>query len=74
MELAYPRIRDVAPGTPAAAAGLRSGDVILEVNGVDARTVGSLYPTVGERYAMRIRRGEEEHEVNLTPVPKPGSR
>jgi S1-C subfamily serine protease len=69
--LRYPVIRDVLPHTPAAPAGLISGDIIVEVNGVDARTAGSLYPVVGERYAMRIRRGDTEYEIALTPVPKP---
>ena len=71
VDLSYPVIHNVLPDTPAAGAGLVSGDIIAAVNGVDARTSGSLYPIVGERYVMRIRRGEEEHEIALTPVPKP---
>ena len=69
--LSYPIIRKVLPDTPASGAGLVSGDMIVEVNGVDARTGGSLYPIVGERYTMRIRRGDDEHEIVLIPVPKP---
>ena len=70
IEVSYPVIRDVHRDTPAAGAGLTSGDMIIEVNGVDARKSGALFPTVGERYVMRIRRGDAEHEVVLTPVPK----
>lgn len=71
VEMSYPVIRDVRADSPAAGAGLVSGDVILEVKGVDARKEGALFPTVGERYVMRIRRGDAEREVVLTPVPKP---
>ena len=70
----YPIINDVLPDTPAAAAGLRSGDVILAVNGEDARRAGVLYPLVGAPYAMRIKRGDGEREVSLIPVQKPARR
>lgn len=69
-DLSYPTIKDVLPDTPAAAAGLMSGDVILEVNGVDARQGRALYATAGTRYAMKIRRGAEEREFVLVPEPK----
>ena len=57
----------VLPGTGAARAGLRAGDVILAVNGADARAPGSLGALVtqqpGTRYVLRIRRGAEELDV-----------
>ena len=70
VDLSYPTIKDVLPDTPAAGAGLMSGDVILEVNGTDARQGRALYATAGMRYAMKIRRGAEEREFVLIPVPK----
>jgi len=69
-DLNYPTIQDVLPDTPAAAAGLMTGDVILEVNGIDARQGGALLAKAGMRYAMKIRRGAEEREVALVPEPK----
>lgn len=67
----HPIINEVLPDTPAAAAGLERGDVILSVNGEDARQVGALYPIVGEPYRMRVRRGDRERDVELRPVAKP---
>ena len=69
-DVSYPTIHEVLPSTPAFSAGLESGDVILEVNGIDAREGGSLYATVGNPYLMRIRRGDEEREIRLVPEPK----
>jgi S1-C subfamily serine protease len=74
VRLSYPIISAVLPDTPAAGAGLVSGDIIVEVNGVDARNAGSLYPIIGERYAMRIKRGDDDREIVLIPVPKPPTR
>ena len=70
MDVSYPTISDVIPETPAAGAGLASGDVILQVNGIDARNSGALFPRAGVQYAMRIRRGNEESEIVLVPAIK----
>jgi hypothetical protein len=62
----HAQVVSIAPGSPAEAAGLMVGDVILTANGVDTRTA-RLMPdrTPGARYAFHIRRGAEEMDLNL---------
>jgi predicted metalloprotease with PDZ domain len=62
----HPVVRMVVDGSGAAQAGIRVGDVLLSVNGKDARE-GRLFPDrqPGTRYVVRIRRGTEEREVTL---------
>jgi C-terminal processing protease CtpA/Prc len=67
----YPVIYKVRRGSPAEKAGLDSGDVVLEVNGVDARTEGAIFPAVGVKQVIRIRRGDSEREVILLPIALP---
>jgi len=55
----------VEPGSPAQKAGLAPSDIILEVDGRDAREDGALLVRPGVRYTYRIRRGNEEREVVL---------
>jgi len=64
-------IGSVAPGSPAQKAGLAPGDVILEVDGRDARENGALRVRPGVRYTYRIRRGDQEREVVLVAVTRP---
>lgn len=64
----YPVVNKVYPGSPAAHAGVTVGDVILEVNGVDARERGALFPVPGVQQVLRVRRGEGERELLLIPV------
>lgn len=57
-------IRQVVPGSPAAEAGLRRGDVIVEVEGQRVTTADQLQrlveqSKVGQRLQMRIRRGDQ---------------
>lgn len=66
-----PRVNWVREGGPAALAGLRPGDVILEVAGVDitseegGRRFGSL--KAGVPVEFKVRRGEREATVVVTP-------
>jgi S1-C subfamily serine protease len=63
----YPVVTRVAKGSPGERAGVAAGDVILEVNGRDARQPGANFYAVGERYVLRFRRGAVEHEGRLVP-------
>jgi len=69
----HPVIDAVLPSSPAQKAGLAPGDVILEVDGRDAREEGALRMRPGVRYALRIRRGDAEREVALLAVAHPGA-
>lgn len=62
----HPTVSRVSEGGAAERAGLRAGDVILTVNGVDSRQ-GPLFRdrTPGTRYTVRVRRGDQEREVVL---------
>lgn len=64
----YPAVDHMEAGSPAEKAGLSKGDLILEVNGTDSRKAGSLAFAAGVKYVLRIRRGEEEREIVLTPT------
>jgi serine protease Do len=69
-----PTVSAVEPGSPAAQAGLRVGDAILELNGVDTRgTPLFAVQEPGTRYVLRIRRGDEEREVTLVVARPPAS-
>jgi S1-C subfamily serine protease len=71
----YPVVRTVQPGSPAEKSGLAPEDVILEVNGKDvAREPGALFAEPGVKYLFRIRRGGEEREIILVPLPRPPDR
>lgn len=70
-EMSYPTVDKVLPESPAARAGVHAGDLIIEVNGHDARVRGALFPVEGIPYVMRVRRGDTEREIMLTPVAKP---
>jgi S1-C subfamily serine protease len=66
----FPTVSRVEPGSPAATAGLRVGDAIVSLNGVDSRN-GPLFTRIepGVRYVVRVRRGDEERELALTVAP-----
>lgn len=72
---AYPTIGILCPESALKRAGLLPGDVVLEINGKDAR--GRTYATEykaarGSSVVLRIRRAAEEREVILE-VPAPDS-
>jgi membrane-associated protease RseP (regulator of RpoE activity) len=67
-----PTVRQVMPGTPAARAGVREGDVIVSVNGRDGRAP-FIFPdhAPGTVYSLRIRRAGAERDVRLVTGPPP---
>jgi S1-C subfamily serine protease len=64
----YSQISGIHPGSPGERAGFKIADVILAVNGVDARTPKALFFAPQQRYVVRIRRGTEERERILVPT------
>jgi len=64
----YPVVKDVTPDSPASEAGVRSGDVIVSVNGRDGRSP-PLFNNVRpeEPVVLRVRRGDEEREIRFVP-------
>ncbi len=66
-----PEVAWVDPGSPAATAGIKPGDLVLSVDGkrvrtwrdVDMATLGS----PGRALVMSVRREGQEHEITLTP-------
>jgi serine protease Do len=69
-------LRDVVPGSPAAAAGLRAGDQIIGAgtrgirNGLDWEAA-RLSLRVGDRVPLRLRRGGRELTVTVTVADRP---
>jgi C-terminal processing protease CtpA/Prc len=65
-------VDEVMPGTPAAVAGLRTGDRLLSVDGRWTDTVADAYRAAGyvkpgTRATLVIKRGEQEIKFNVTP-------
>jgi regulator of sigma E protease len=65
----------VAPGSPAAGAGLQEGDTILSIEGLTVRNTYELSrytkERLGEEVILSIERGEETMSVRLTPRQEP---
>ena len=65
-------VNDVVDGSPAAAAGLRPTDVILEMDGVAVENAGDLQQrmisdAIGTELALKVLRGNDVHEIVVTP-------
>ncbi len=63
-------VADVSPGSPAAEAGIQTGDVLTHLDGAPIEGVGPLRNQVslmqpGERLELRLRRGGEEQTLEL---------
>ncbi len=70
----FPVVRDVIDGSPAEKAGLAAGDVILEINGIDARSDNApplITRDVNSIIVLRIKRGQVEREVTVVAEPRP---
>lgn len=72
------RVREVSPGGPAEQAGVRTGDVIVAVNGTDVRgpepagrVVELLHDGLkpGERVDLRVSRGGKTRDLTVTARP-----
>jgi serine protease Do len=72
-------VTEVMPDSPAAKAGLRSGDVITEVNGKKVENPGDLARTVamaplGRAAKLTVWRDKQEHSLSVVPREAPGER
>ncbi|MEM9029453.1 MAG: M50 family metallopeptidase [Pseudomonadota bacterium] len=67
-----PRVDQVQPGTPAAAAGIQAGDVIREINGAPVRSFNAVQRAIGtssgDEVSLVIKRGDELIPLKMTPV------
>lgn len=65
----------VAPGSPAAEAGLQEGDIMLSIDGLTVRNTYELSrytkERLGEAVTLSLKRGEETLPVHLTPRQEP---
>lgn len=75
MMTEYPVVIQLDSGSVAQRAGLKINDVILSVNGNDARTGSrAFHLRPGEtRFVLRIRRGDEEMELLMERAPRHGT-
>lgn len=65
------RVTEVAPGSPAQAAGIQPGDLLTGLGGVRIRTLEDFDEIMGEvrpgmTLTMEILRGNQPHKVNVT--------
>jgi S1-C subfamily serine protease len=62
------RVREVAPGSPAAAAGIHVGDLVVSIGGRPARAVDEIHRilapvAIGERIPVVVLRGTRLEEL-----------
>lgn len=60
-------VKAVVPGGPSARAGLRGGDVVLSVDGAPFQAIESFRGRAGRKTKMRVKRGDEELMLSVTP-------
>lgn len=71
-------IEEVAPGTPADKAGIKAGDVVLEVNGLPVRNtpelIRQIHLSLGEEITLLVQRDGGRDTIRATPrwAPPPG--
>jgi S1-C subfamily serine protease len=71
------RVMGVEPASPAATAGLASGDLLLELDGIAVAGVDGLHrlldgSRIGREVTLRLFRGAEVVERRATPTARPG--
>jgi S1-C subfamily serine protease len=69
----YPVVHRVTPGSAAERVGILVGDVLLLVNGADARDPRTLFSPPGTELTVRVRRGSEVREFVLTVEQRPAA-
>ncbi len=69
-----PEVGEVMPDSPAAAAGLMKGDMIVRVNGTPItrweEMTGIIHRSPGEKLTVTLRRGRDEMTLSVTPERK----
>jgi C-terminal processing protease CtpA/Prc len=75
----YPVVGAVEPGSPAARVGVAPGDVLVLVNGADARDPRTLFGAPGKVFTLRVRRAGHLREFVVASErppqsPRPSSR
>ncbi len=68
---------EIAPNSPAQAAGLQAGDILVSVNGVAIHSLDAVKPIIvanpGQPVQFVYERNGSNHEVSITPQINPGS-
>jgi membrane-associated protease RseP (regulator of RpoE activity) len=66
-------VRDVAPGSPAARAGLQRGDTLVRLNGkpISQSMMSSLDLKPGDTVRLNVRRQGREREIRVVAEPRP---
>ena len=64
----HPRIFHIADGSPAALAGFKRGDIILDDENKPAKLSGATWNSLLADNAIKVRRGSEEISLTVTPV------
>jgi S1-C subfamily serine protease len=72
-------VREVAPESPAAKAGLKDRDVIVGVGDKDAKDFDALVNALsqhkpGDKVTLKVKRGDEEKNLTVTLSARPGRR
>jgi len=69
------KIAQVSTNSPAALSGMRTGDIILAINGQDVHSSGELYSAIysnlGKQTEITYQRGEQISKVSLVPRDPP---
>lgn len=68
---------DIAPDSPASAAGLKAGDILVSVGGVEIHSLDAVRPVIyanlGKSLTFVYQREGVTHEVTISPLANPGS-